>query len=281
MGETDKDQFGCMVDGCDRSFSGKRGRGQHLRHHDDAEKESAILTEILRVANKIDDTPTRREFRDNSTLSAKIVQLTFGTWNDGLRACGLDENHKQIIMGPEEMVAEISRVATIVGNAPTKREFKHYAKISDKQIRSYFGTWNDGVRESGFEPNRIPGSGVSGCIYYGPNWKEQRSKVIDRDGNQCVITGTHSDEIENQSVHVHHITPAREFGAHDPEIETDYTEMNSTDNLVCISPFVHQTFEGKWPNATPDEFARYARAEYEADPVPDAPAQSGHQVASD
>ena len=261
MGEARCDDYGCIVDGCNRRFSSKRGRGQHLRHHDDAEKESAILSEICRVADIVGDTPTRREFRDNSTLSAKIVQLTFGTWNSGLCACGLNENHAQLLMDEDEILDEIQRVATALGKTPTKREFKKQAKISDKQVRSCFGTWNKGLREAGFEPNKVPGSYKPGCIYYGPNWKESRSKAVDRDNNRCAVTGTHSDEIENQSVHAHHIKPAREFGAHDPDVETDYDKMNALDNLICLSPSCHRRLEGKFQNASPDEFEQLGKRE--------------------
>lgn len=65
--------------------------------------------------------------------------------------------------------------------------------------------------------------------YYGPDWDSVREKAIERDGGKCVSCGmTRAAHQENydQDIHVHHITPLREFG--------DYTVANELDNLETL-----------------------------------------------
>lgn len=46
--------------------------------------------------------------------------------------------------------------------------------------------------------------------YYGPNWRSQRRKCLERDGYQCVICGRGVDEL-GQEPDVHHIEPFKQY----------------------------------------------------------------------
>lgn len=79
--------------------------------------------------------------------------------------------------------------------------------------------------------------------YFGPNWKEQRKKALERDNFECVICGManeiHKEEF-NQSIHVHHIRPRKEFVE---DGEFDYTEANKIDNLISLCNSHHRSVE--------------------------------------
>lgn len=83
---------------------------------------------------------------------------------------------------------------------------------------------------------------------YGPEWGETRLKILDRDNRQCRVCTAEADTTE---LHVHHITPAREF--------EDYDRMNEASNLVTLCPSCHGTFEGQFTDCAPNEFTLRAR----------------------
>lgn len=75
---------------------------------------------------------------------------------------------------------------------------------------------------------------------YGKGWtKEKRESVLERDEYRCQSCGKSNEEhIEEngQSLHVHHINPAREYD--DPE------ERNKKSNLVSMCSSCHSKWEG-------------------------------------
>ncbi len=103
---------------------------------------------------------------------------------------------------------------------------------------------------------RPPGGEGSSSLYYGPQWPQQRARVIDRDGRQCACCETDRDVVD-PDLNVHHITPAREFIPDDGQ--PNYEAMNALSNLISLCPSCHSRFEGNWQDCTPDEFARRAK----------------------
>jgi 5-methylcytosine-specific restriction endonuclease McrA len=87
---------------------------------------------------------------------------------------------------------------------------------------------------------------------YGPNWSKQRQKCLERDGRECRVCGTSATDLDREPA-VHHITPRRQFD------EGNWREMNSLSNLITLCPSCHGTHEGKFTDASPEEFAERAR----------------------
>lgn len=87
---------------------------------------------------------------------------------------------------------------------------------------------------------------------YGPNWSKQRSKCLERDGYTCQVCGLEESEIDRE-LSVHHITPRREYDGN--------WEQNQLENLVTLCSQCHGTFEGRFANSDPGEFAVKARKE--------------------
>lgn len=215
-----------------------------------------LISDIQNVAEMLGKSPTSAQYRKHGQYTTSNVAKVFGSWNDGLRKCDL-EIHGEYV-GPiksDELISDIQRVAEIVGKSPTLEQYSEYGKYGSTTIDRKLGSWNGGLRKSGLEPNMIHDGDRDGTIYYGENWMKQRQRALIRDNNQCRVTGKHSSEIDYCSVHVHHIAPARSFGAHDSTIETDHSKMNSLENLICLSPTCHKKLERKFQDADPDSFA--------------------------
>ena len=67
---------------------------------------------------------------------------------------------------------------------------------------------------------------------YGPNWRDQRAKTLDRDRYRCQHCGKHQ---EGRSLHVHHKIPFRTFES--------YQAANRLSNLITLCPSCHRRAE--------------------------------------
>ena len=57
-------------------------------------------------------------------------------------------------MTRDEILAAIKKAAEALGHIPSKREFHAQSGISEYKVTDPFATWNDAVREAGFQPNQ-------------------------------------------------------------------------------------------------------------------------------
>ena len=217
-----------------------------------------VLSAIRKIADELGRAPTFVEMNERGSLSPATVGRHFETWNKALQEAGLDVN-KVYEYSKEHVLTSIRDVADDLGRAPTAKEMNNRGNVSTNAVGRHFGSWNDALRAAGLEPNQTYNGSSSGVIYYGTNWLQQRTHVVSRDKSICRTCGTSSTEIDHTSIHVHHITPAREFGAHKDDVDTNYEEMNAPSNLICLCPSCHRTLEGKFQDADPDEFAELGR----------------------
>ena len=80
--------------------------------------------------------------------------------------------------------------------------------------------------------------GASG--WYGPSWKKQRRKAIQRDGERCALCGlSRSDhyDVYDVDLHVHHKTPFKNFGIENHE------SANRLENLITVCRSCHDQIE--------------------------------------
>ena len=263
MAANDGETYDCLVDGCTRSFSSKRARGSHQgMSHTDAEKREICIAELQRLSRTHGRTPRAQDLKDYGKVGLPLIERLFECWNNALRAAGFEVTETWE-KSADEVLSEIQRLADDLGRTPKYDDMEEHSSIGSTVVEDKFGSWNNGLREAGFEPTHVT-RGESSGVYYGTNWPKQRATVVDRDNNQCRTCHKQSTEIENMSVHVHHITPARTFGVHDEDVDADYEEMNDLSNLICLCPSCHSKLEGKFQDADPDEFAELGREELKA-----------------
>jgi len=75
-------------------------------------------------------------------------------------------------------------------------------------------------------------------LYYGKNWKSYSDKAREESGGVCQRKGCDKERCDNGAkLHVHHLTPAREFD----EIE----DAHDSDNLVVLCAKHHQRIEAE------------------------------------
>lgn len=102
---------------------------------------------------------------------------------------------------------------------------------SDECYKSWLSHKYRGNRWVG-EDNPAWSGGKERHRFYGPNWQDQRQKVLERDGNECILCGA------TENLHVHHKTPIDRF---DRDTPGWYNLANDTSNLVTLCGSCHKT----------------------------------------
>ena len=90
---------------------------------------------------------------------------------------------------------------------------------------------------------------------FGPNWKRQRIKAINRDNFICQVCGS-IDFFPNVLPDVHHIYPRRVFG-YIPKENQNYRWANHLDNLISLCASCHRSVEMK-SKSIPETFQKVA-----------------------
>ena len=118
---------------------------------------------LRRVARKLKRTPTHAEFDKYAMMSYGIIVTLFGSWNNALKAAGLNVRVWRDAT-KSEGIKELKRVARKLGKTPTAFDFSEHARMSYATITKLFGSWNAGVMAAGLKITVQYGRTKSGCI---------------------------------------------------------------------------------------------------------------------
>lgn len=201
-----------------------------------------IKDKIQELHCELGRSPTVSEFDEKYNISTETIQHNFNSWNDVLEECGLELNQHNPTKN--EIIDEIKKVSKQLDEKPTSQNFTKLSKYSLYSTRKLFGSWNDAVKEAGFEPqpqqargeNHAQWRGGVSDVDYGFSWNQQRKRAIQRDNHSCRVCGNSEHIID-----VHHITPVRFW-----EVETEHTKMNSLNNLISLCRSCHGKLEGEF-----------------------------------
>lgn len=179
------------------------------------------------------------------------------------------------VVTKEELVADLQKTADDLGRTPTLKDITTHANHGIDTYYRRFDNYTDAVSEAGLPPNnsseeveclncgnteRRPSSLVrtktfcdQDCYFewlrdgaenphgtpdYDPNWPQQRSATLERDGYECQSCGMSKERHIDQYgtlPHVHHITKWHKF--EDPE------KRNALENLVTFCASCHTKWE--------------------------------------
>jgi len=218
--------------------------------------EQKLLGDLLDLATELDSTPTSRDMADLGPHSPSKYHRTFGCWNNAVRAAGLEPNSTHQVgalknLTREEKLDAIRELAERLGRPPTGYEMNKKGEVSRSTIKQTFGSWNDGVREAGYEPEVGPiwdRCGEKNHNYIedanhpyrcGEGWTQGRRETLERDDYTCRACGMTDEEhreIYDRGLDVHHVVPLRKF-------ETK-RKANDPENLVTACVPCHKRYEG-------------------------------------
>ncbi|GGK79511.1 hypothetical protein GCM10009067_34780 [Haloarcula sebkhae] len=122
--------------------------------------DESLLQEITRLAEKFDRTPSAAEMRTQGEYSPGTYQNHFGSWTAALREAGF-EPVQEYRVPPDQILDEITRLATELGKPPTAAQMQERGEYSVTLAQNRFGSWNDALRAAGYDPHQrieIPNS---------------------------------------------------------------------------------------------------------------------------
>lgn len=114
--------------------------------------EVELLTEIRDLSDELDRTPTAQDMDKRGAFSVGIYTRKFNSWNSALREAGLEPNNRTNIP-TSEMVSELQRLGEEIDRTPTAMDMERDGKFGYATYQTKFNSWNNALREAGFELN--------------------------------------------------------------------------------------------------------------------------------
>jgi len=227
-----------------------------------------LLEELKRIAEEYcPEKPNsfkHKTFVEYGKYSSGIYKSRFGTFNNAMEKVGLKSRTKSQVE-KKFLISEIKRVSREFcdGQRPTQSDINKYGKFSNITYHNKFNSWNQAIKEAGFDVYTQP-SGQNNPTwkggykdYYGPSWRSQRRKVWIRDEYRCQVCLKSENEMGFRP-DVHHIIPVRKWN-----VEKEDEQMNHLDNLICLCKSCHKKLEGDMQSYNYEEFKQEAREKYE------------------
>lgn len=207
-----------------------------------------LLEGIKKLAEELGRPPTSPEMESMGRFSMIVYPRRFGSWNKALEMAGYEIHlpRKAHDKSNEELLEEIRRLRDDLDRRPTITDMDERGAYSSKVYRSRFDSWNNAIEEAGLEPRQFPFEGEDNPQWkgglvteYGSNWQAQREERLKMDDFECKICGlSNSEHVEQfgMGLHVHHITPIREFD--------EPVQANDLSNLITLCLPCHNEWEG-------------------------------------
>jgi hypothetical protein len=203
-----------------------------------------LLSELNRLAEDLDRSPTRQEMTKIGRYSGGIYWEKFGSWNEALRKAGLNVN-KLNEVSKKELLSEIQRIADKLEKVPTRDDLLDNTQYSIHWYQKNFQSLDKAFREA--IPDRYGRKLLdifqNSHLPEGDNWEMQREKALKRDGFQCLrcgLTREKHKETTNFDLHVHHRRPRKWYYK---KPNKDIEDANQLSNLITLCSSCHKKLE--------------------------------------
>ena len=111
-----------------------------------------LIDEIQRLAEELGGPPTVAEMKEHGDYGVSTCSNEFGTWNEALKTAGVGTN-KQKDVPESDLLAEIHSLSEHLGRTPSALKMSKDGGYSVGAYERRFGSWNEALREAGFEVN--------------------------------------------------------------------------------------------------------------------------------
>lgn len=140
---------------CDRNFNSTRGLNTHIGaiHGGSHEYRRQLLADLRDFAKAIGDVPTHRGMRESGPHAPDRYTTEFGSWNDAIKAAGLEVvNYRSV--PKEELLDALKKFADELGRAPTSDDLYDDGPYSDFLYWRRFGSVSNALEEAGLTPSK-------------------------------------------------------------------------------------------------------------------------------
>lgn len=105
------------------------------------------LEALREFADELGNTPTRTEMDRDGPFSSSPYYTRWGSWNDALRAAGLEPNHEYV--SDDDLLEDLRRLADERGEPVLVDDVDEHGKYDPKTYFRRFGTWFDARERAG------------------------------------------------------------------------------------------------------------------------------------
>jgi hypothetical protein len=175
-----------------------------------------LLEDLRRVAKLLGKATVRyAEYPQHGRCASRIYETRFGSWNEALRAAGLDVGRHQGV-SVEDLFENMERVWTSLGRQPRRIEMRTpLSTFSGGTYERRFGGWRNALEAfveyvnaepSSAPPARAP---LSVSESEGPRFPDLRMRwrVLSRDSFKCRSCGRSPALAPGTILHVDHVVP--------------------------------------------------------------------------
>ncbi len=208
-------------------------------------RDEELLKAIRDLADELGRAPTAPEMDDQGAYSQRTCANRFGSWANAVLEAGF-EPAGQPKIATSELLAEIDRLASRLGHPPTVKEMNSEGRYHVATYYDRFESWRQAKRRAGYGESHGKGDGWNRQAWGDTRWRRQRHRVLKRDDFCCQTPGCDVDQSEHRArcgteLHIHHITPRREFV--DMDGRYDAEAANELDNLITLCAAHHRFWE--------------------------------------
>jgi len=197
----------------------------------------SILDDIERLYYNSEIENSEDFFTHQRTPSPATFYKYFDSWREAVDEVNINafDHYTE-----EDLLRHIKKFKDEYGFI-SKLKFKMDSNYpSPNTVSRFFGSWNEGVKKAGIEPNEI---GVSteenytgkSINLFGKNWRNKRELALVRDEFVCRSCGS------KNNLEVHHLKPRVSY--RNSDLFT-VDESNKTNNLVTLCKSCHIDVEG-------------------------------------
>lgn len=105
----------------------------------------ALLADIEQAADDLGRPPTRREMSEYTEFDPITYRNRFGSWNQALKAAGLDSRPAQERVSDDELLAELQHLASDLEKPPTTTDMEQKGEFSSGTYYKRFDSWSDAL----------------------------------------------------------------------------------------------------------------------------------------
>jgi hypothetical protein len=172
-----------------------------------------LLNDLRRVASGLGRSPRYEEFRKHSRFSSRLFDKRFGSWNEALKAAGLEVELRQNV-SDEELFENLEKVWTVLGRQPRREEVrKPISLFSGGTYERRFGGWRPAlerfVEYANGDSVSAPPCGNQATVTASARFPDLRMRwrVLTKDSFRCRSCGRSPALEAGVVLHVDHIIP--------------------------------------------------------------------------